>query len=535
MEHGVKSPSHDGTVEMDYANDIGHDVRAQQGSHNARTNDETRSRYLHWFLGAPGTLLGTLIALCVVFGVVGAAGDNTNFGVVYHDHAKYTYAIGCLFLRALTCIVVPKIVLDVALSCADVVRARRMFQFRRRIVGLALLTTLLASAQGLAWGLLLGHKFRGTTYTFRPAALGLLCPRLESDNTTTTTLTGVVVVENGTLACTTHDKLASFGMADDVFKLRNTIKRWTTYASVGDEIQSMVRRLVPRNLTLALLHGDVAGAVVFAIVLGIALGVYDGDDGDDDAGSDTRIVKVLRELNAIFEIMMSYVVTTTPVALIPLIVGPLLSGTHGYEDFARLGYFVLAYLAAIATHGLVVLPTVLVLASYTHPLRWFQHVRQALLYGLACSSSRQSLPLTMRALDKHVGTPEAARFGVVVGTTLNRNGASMYITLSLVWLFYNAGLDDRLTPVKTCLILLCGGLGSLAAAPVRSGGIAIVVSFWAMLSGIPTPYAYSLLLVAECIMDPLATMINMAGNLVVAHIVGNGNTDLLSRQGRTSA
>ncbi|KDO18488.1 hypothetical protein SPRG_15317 [Saprolegnia parasitica CBS 223.65] len=534
MEHtGVKSPSHDGTVEMDDPNVIGHDVRALQDSHYARTNDETRSRYLHWFLGAPGTLLGTLIALCVVFGVVGAAGDSTDFGVVYLNHAKYTYAIGRLFLRALTCIVVPKVVLDVALSCADVVRARSIFQFRRRIVGLALLTTLLASAQALAWGLLLGPKFRGTPYTFHPAALGLLCPRLESNNTTTTTLPSVVVVENGTLACTTHDKLASFGMADDVFELRNTVKRWTTYASAGDEIQSMVRRLVPRNVTLALLHGDVAGAVVFAIVLGIALGVYDDDDGD--AGSETRIVKVLRELNAIFEIMMSYVVTTTPVALIPLIVGPLLSGTHGYEDFARLGYFVLAYLAATATHGLVVLPTVLVLASYTHPLRWFQHVRQALLYGLACSSSRQSLPLTMRALDKHVRTPEAARFGVGVGTTLNRNGASMYITLSLVWLFYNAGLDDRLTPVKTCLILLCGVLGSVAAAPVRSGGIAIVVSFWAMLSGIPTPYAYSVLLVAECIMDPLATMINMAGNLVVAHIVGNGNTDLLSRQGRTSA
>ncbi|EQC26724.1 hypothetical protein SDRG_15453 [Saprolegnia diclina VS20] len=533
MEHGAKSPSHDGTVEMDYANVIGHDVRALQHDTPFSNNEEAKSRYVHWFLGAPGTLLGTLIALGIVFGVVEAAGDDTNFGVVYHDHAKYTYAAGCLFLRALTCIVVPKIVLDVALSCADVVRARRMFQFRRRIVGLALLTTLLASAQALAWGLLLGHQFRGTPYTFHSAALGFACPHLESSNTTTA-LASVVVVDKGTLACKPQGKIASFGIADDVFNIRNDIKRWTTYASVGDEVQSVVRRLVPDNVALALLHGDVSGAVAFAIVLGIALGVY--DDADEAAAgstSENRIVKVLRELNAIFEIMMGYVVTTTPIALIPLIVGPLISGTHGYADFARLGYFALAYLAAIATHGLLVLPTVLVLSTCTNPLRWFQRVRHALLYGLACSSSRQSLPLTMRALDKHVRTPQAARFGVVVGTTLNRNGTSIYISLSLVWLFYNAGLEDRLTPIKAGLILLFGVLGSVAAAPVRSGGIAIVVSFWAMLSGIPTPYAYSLLLVAECLMDPLATMINMAGNLVVAHIVANGNSDIMSRRGRT--
>ncbi|OQR93591.1 hypothetical protein ACHHYP_02440 [Achlya hypogyna] len=492
------------TVAMEYARVISLRVESSSG-----VNEKT-SRLLHWFLGAPGILGGTAVALAIVYAVVSTAGD-ANVAVVFHDHAKYTYAVGCLFFRALTCVVVPKIVSDVALACADVVRAHRMFHVRRRVVVLAILTTLLAVVQAMFWGTLFSSYFTGQKYTFHPAALGLNCPW-----TTNSTSPTVLVWDQSrnALVCDVSSTPTSFLISDDVFQVRLAdIKRWKVYASAGTEIQALVHRLFPSNIVLAITRNDVVSVVLFAIALGVALGVY-----DEDSGSENRIVKVLRELNGVMETMISYVVTVTPIALIPLIVGPLISGTHNYDAFTQLGYFLVAYLAACIMHVCVVLPLLLLLSTCGSPVRFAGFAKEALLYGLACSSSRKSLPVAMRALDKHVAQPKAARFGVIVGTSLNRNGAAIYITLSLVWIFFNAGLQDRFTPVKLVLVGVCSVVCSVAVAPVRSGGVAIVVSLWAMLSGIPTPYAYSLLLVAECIMDPIATTLNMAGNLVVAFI-----------------
>ncbi|KAF0690668.1 Aste57867_17974 [Aphanomyces stellatus] len=120
-------------------------------------------------------------------------------------------------------------------------------------------------------------------------------------------------------------------------------------------------------------------------------------------------------------------------------------------------------------------------------------------------------------------TQSKSRFLLQVGASLNMSGGALYIAMSLVWLFYNAGLKDFFTPTKMVLAGVISTIGSYAVAPVRNGGIAAVIVAFAMLTGLPTPYAFNFLLLVECIVDPISTLLNAWSNVVVTRIVERAN------------
>ncbi|ETW05853.1 hypothetical protein H310_03514 [Aphanomyces invadans] len=491
------------------------------------------SRWVNWYMGAPGTLVGTLLGLCCVEGVRALPFVKALSSRTMYEVGDAVHTVGALYFRALTLMTLPLAFLTVALSVADMMTSKRMFKIRWKIVGLTLLTTLLAIAQAFVAAWLLGPRIdSNNAFNYwglnnnTPMVLWR-CPNLTNPDGQRT---NVLVLDNATneLRCertwagsvngSTFDSrlflMTSVSGGTYVFKRAERFQ----FSSMADEIINTISNLAPINMMDIVLSNNVVGLVVFAIAFGQAAAFANGHVVYVEP------IQLMRELHAIFKTMLSYVVTCTPVAIIPLFAGPFLTGTQtAQDDFPRLGFFVLAFTALCAVHMLVVLPAILFCFTGTNPYKYLFLVKDALAYGISCSSSSTSLPVAIRLMDgTNACDRNIARFTGSIGTGINKNGGAAYIVMALVWTIRNAGLSADLTTLKFGLMCACALVASLAVAPVRTGGLAVVLCVFRQLTGLNiVPFSLSVMVVAECIIDPLSTVVNLWGNLVVSRIVAH--------------
>ncbi|KAF0718557.1 Aste57867_1620 [Aphanomyces stellatus] len=490
---------------------------------------ELKAKLKHWYLGAPGTLLGAALGLLVGYIVTTDAiqGPLKDYDFKYGKVAeKSVMQLGTLYLRAVLCVMVPLTVTNLTLVSAEIMTTKRWWcRIGWRAVAMSCFSSAIVVSLGLYVGIaFFSTYFEGRKFAFQPAPFVFYCPTNASHILQVNKKTGDLFCGPTTEA--TLQKVA--------FAVNDTAKKWSyspnvnqfvDYGSVAREVQNVLFRITPTTFTKAT-NTNLVQLVVFGFVFGIAIGLVGKNPKTN------KIMHVLRELNATFEIMTMWVMSVTPLALIPLVAGPIYAGTHNPfggasktfpqgNDIVHLIYYALAYLLVSAIHGLVVLPFLLLVFKCTNPIKLLWQMKEALIYAFGTSSSRQSLPVLRSNYDRAMGrAPQSmSRFLVHIGASLNKSGGALYIALSLVWLFYNAGLKDFFTPTKIVLAGIMSTLGSYAVAPVRNGGIAAVMCAFAMLTGLPTPYAFNFLLLVECLVDPLATVLNAWSNVVVTRIV----------------
>ncbi|ETV64297.1 hypothetical protein H257_18797 [Aphanomyces astaci] len=472
-----------------------------------------QSKWVKWYLGAPGTVLGTVVGIVVVLVLeqIPALHEFANANLEFADQIHF---IGRIYFRALTCVTIPLAFLNVTMCISDLVAS----QMRRKVllVALTLFTTTCALAQGLFWCHFFASSFDGHAYLggLPEADVTIQCPSRSSGNAPPALLQHDP--STGALSCVQSNfegGYANFSTTSLPFEpnFPETYVKW--FPSSIAEILNLINLVVPDNMTTMVMDNNVLGVVTFSLLFGVACGVRSRQDKDN------RLVDILRELHAIFKTMLSYVVAVTPVAIIALIAAPLLAHTHTLAvDGPRLAAFLGTFVLAAIIHCFVVLPLILIVSTRTNPFRFFGLMKDALIYGFSCSSSRKSTPVASRSMDSLEGNRNVARFATSIGTCINKSGGALYVCMALIWTFRNAGLGSLLTYSKLGVVGVLSVIGSLAIPPVRTGGVAIVVTFFTYLSGVPITYSYSFLLVAECILDPLTTVINLWGNLLVARI-----------------
>ncbi|KAF0684961.1 Aste57867_23084 [Aphanomyces stellatus] len=504
---------------------------------SATDDDESASsKWLSWYLGAGGTFAGSVVGFAIVYGVTSIPSFQNWLKSLQDPYflGDTMHTIGVLYFRALNLVTLPLAFLNVALSVADMVTSKRMFRVRWKLLGLTALTTILAIAQAVVWSSLFAHHFNGSPYIYDWGKS--TTPLFQYDCPGETGKVLLMDNSTGNLVCRVPDYTGPYTSDDDVRRFNMSDKTHIVDVRKAGgyylaelrprqaDLENTLHALFPNNMTDIFYANNVVGLVLLAIVFGLAAGFsVKQSKSVRKAGN---IVDILRELHTIMKTMLTYVITVTPIALVPLFAGPLIVGTHSVEkDVPRLCYFMLTLVLTGVLHMLVVLPLLLIVTTRTNPWRYFSVVRDALTYAFACSSSSKSLPVALRFMDGSGGNRNVSRFAASIGTGINKNGAAVYILLAVFWTYRNGGLWDELTPLRQFLICIGAFVGSMAVAPVRSGGVSVVLCVFAYTSNVPTPYSYSFLIMIECLMDPLSTVMNLWGNIVVARIVAH-NADL---------
>ncbi|ESO83435.1 hypothetical protein LOTGIDRAFT_169299 [Lottia gigantea] len=256
---------------------------------------------------------------------------------------------------------------------------------------------------------------------------------------------------------------------------------------------------------------NVLGLIVFCTVFGIMLSKM-GERGK-------ILVDFFAILNEIIMKMVLIVMWYSPVGIMFLIIGKILSLEDPAALGERLGMYMVTVLAGLIIHACIILPSIYFIITRKNPLRLFIGILQAWVTALGTASSSATLPVTFRCLEENLNIDRrVTRFVLPIGATINMDGTALYEAVAPIFIAQMNGIDLNFGQIIT--ISLTATCASIGAAAIPSAGLVTMVMVLTSV-GLPADDV-SLILAVDWFLDRIRTSINVLGDSfgagVVAHL-----------------
>ncbi len=274
----------------------------------------------------------------------------------------------------------------------------------------------------------------------------------------------------------------------------------------GDPVDIVVN-LVPKNVVAAAASGDLLGVLIVALLLGLALRGM-----PDEQGASVR--SVLQSVHDLCAHGIGLVMRLAPVGVGAMMCA--LVARSGLAGVVPLAKFVGVVLLAMGLQVAIVYVGALRLAG-AQPLEVWRGARPALAMAFATSSSAATLPTTLRVAEEGLGlSPERARFILTVGATGNQNGTALYEGVTVLFLAQLYGVE--LGAAQQAVVVGVSMLAGVGTAGVPGGSLPVIAAICAGV-GVP-PEGVGVLVGVDRILDMCRTTLNVAGDLVIAVVLG---------------
>jgi Na+/H+-dicarboxylate symporter len=271
-------------------------------------------------------------------------------------------------------------------------------------------------------------------------------------------------------------------------------------------LAQMLLNMLPQNPVASAAQGDIMPLIIAVCIFGAAATM---------ARSEGRRI-VLAFFEGIYELSMiviGWMMRLAPAAVLVLIASVV--ARSGADLLQGLVLFVLTVVAALAIH-LVVLLAVLRFATGIGIATFFASVSDALLLAFSTASSSVALPVSMAAARTrlHLST-EVVGFVLPSGTTLNKNGAAIYKSVTAVFLAHLYGVP--LGPIQLVTIIVTSTTAAFAGAGVPGSSlVTTLVVLNAIGLGPSASAGIALVAGVDRPLDMCRTLVNTIGNLVGA-------------------
>lgn len=249
--------------------------------------------------------------------------------------------------------------------------------------------------------------------------------------------------------------------------------------------------------------GKVIGVILIALAFGIALRKFRdheirtvGDIVHVGLGSLVSILEAILELLpfAVFGVVASIV------------------GAKGFADFAALGGFVVAVIAALLLQASYYMLRVR-FGSWVRPGQLLRGVRDALVMAFSTASSTATMPVTYACLRDNVKLREqSASMGALVGSNFNNDGTALYEAMSALFVAQLLGM--QLTLGQQFTVVLTSVAASVGAAGIPEAGLVTMTLVFKAV-GLPTEYI-AMLLTVDWFLDRCRTTINVMGDITIS-------------------
>lgn len=453
---------------------------------------------------------------------------------------------GELFIRALKCLVVPMVFAALTLGMADLVAIGKASIIGWRCGFLFILTTFAAALEGTFWAMILRSGFS----------------KAEREETVQQALTVAFQCANGkymelgandTMYCSAEtaqsaDSVLNVTDINNVLNLASTGPVRTL--SFSEQLQGLLKVMVPSNITRAFATGSLLSIVMFAIPFGIALAQtgqsVSGRESKRKSGfvssdaSSNFVLDFMRQINSIFLLMIKWVIKITPIAVIFLVGGALLKQTDKQFDVLQnVGFFILTVIASSITHVLIVQPILFLAITKTNPYKYMRHIIPAQLFAFGCASSVATLPISMKCVESTKEVSRSlSRFVISIGTTVNMDGAALYFPAGIIFMAETSGAAE-LGPIQLASLVVISVIASVGGAPIPNAGLLMIVTVWKTIYGKDLPDSYSYLVAIDWLADRCRTVVNVTGDAmlsrVIASMVGETYDDERNRNRRERA
>jgi Na+/H+-dicarboxylate symporter len=370
---------------------------------------------------------------------------------------KWIGLLGDLFIRALKCVVLPLVFINVIISVVDMMTVGKAGSIGWKTIVLYLVTTVIASIVGII-----------SIVSFKGLFQEGIFPELEDPTVSLgCNEPGYFLSEgaNGSVSCT-----ADFDSAEDkefyITDISGTFVKKTGGAkddiSLSDTIyEGVFTKLVTDNILASFVGANFAAVVFYAIVFGVALSKVI----DKKGGSDKSVVMCFfKELDGVFIRLINWIIMLTPYAVLSLIAKAIGSQNDLAESFSNIGYLVVATIVAMIAHFFIVHCGLFYLVTRTSPFVYLQCLVPAQTMAFACASSAATIPVTLRCVQSTGRVPEpVARFVVPLGATVNMDGGAIYFPCACIWLAVLNGIEPDIA--SYVLLVVISTIGSAGTAP----------------------------------------------------------------------
>ncbi|XP_046365159.2 excitatory amino acid transporter-like [Haliotis rufescens] len=250
------------------------------------------------------------------------------------------------------------------------------------------------------------------------------------------------------------------------------------------------------------------GILCFFVIFGVILGRH-GEKGK-------IVLQFFVTLNDITIQMVWIVMWYSPVGIMFLIIGKVLS----VEDMASTARQLVVYLTTIIAgaiiHVLILLPLLYFVLTKKNPFRIFRGIPEAVVTALAIASSSATLPVTIRCCEENLKINNAiTRFVLPLGATINMDGTAIFYVVSVVYIAQMHAISLHF--FEMILLSLCTVLTSVGAAGIPNAAIVTLIVILSSV-GLPTE-SISILLAVDWFLGRLRTIANITGDCLTAAVL----------------
>ncbi|DBA00608.1 TPA: hypothetical protein N0F65_007737 [Lagenidium giganteum] len=455
----------------------------------------------------------TLIAIIISIIVGAFAGFALHHFGVDQTVIKWIRMPGDMYIRALQCVVVPLVFVNLAVSVADIVHLGQSKMIGYRVAAFFLSITVIAVIEGVGMGYL-SSVVLNLSSTAKPSNKQAVFA-IECSN-------GKFLQElsDGLVTCSASSANSSAQFV--VNDMNNALMKNTVATSGGSLTVNLINLLhlvVPDNIMNAFVQNIQLSLVAFAIPCGAVLAKsFHGPIHLNP------LLEFLREVNDTMLIMTNHVIRFTPLAVLSLLAGSFGENLDTLVSVSpiRMTLSVTAlYFFAIIVHMLIVLPLIFVAITHSNPYAYMRHMIPAYVYSLGCSSSIATLPVSLNCVERTNQITDSVMYFVMsAGCSLNMNGTAIYLPMMVFFIVEISGLSGVFEVKHFVVLVLASLLGAFAASPVPAGSLLMVTTVWKItLPEYDMPEIYAFLVAADVILDRLVTCANINGDAMICRMV----------------
>ena len=227
----------------------------------------------------------------------------------------------------------------------------------------------------------------------------------------------------------------------------------------------MLVNIVPRNPLGSAARGDMLGLIFFSLLFGAALSILPAERA-------RPMLSLLQTLGDVVVVIIGWVMKLAPIGVFALIFSVV--ALFGFEIVQKLLWYVVAVLAGLLFHFVVVYPILIRTLGGMNPLYFFSRIRAVIVTAFSTSSSNATLPTTIAVSQRELNIPRGiAGFVLPLGATMNMDGTALFGGMTVLFIAQVFGLDLSLG--TQIIVVAMSVITSVGAAGVPSGMIPMLM------------------------------------------------------------
>ncbi|ADG99340.1 sodium:dicarboxylate symporter [Segniliparus rotundus DSM 44985] len=268
--------------------------------------------------------------------------------------------------------------------------------------------------------------------------------------------------------------------------------------------------VIPASVIGAFAENALLQVLFFSVLFGLALAKL-GESGPP------VVLDLVDQLSKLFFTIMGWVMRLAPLGAfgaMAFIIGQY--GISSLGGYAKL--IACCYLAAALF--LLVLAAIAKCGAGVSLWRFVVYAKDELFLALGTASTEVVLPRIMVKLEEAGCSRATTGLVVPTGYSFNLDGATLYLSLCVLFLAQALGVDLTLGEQITAVLVLMLTSKGMAGVP-GSSFLALSATVEAIGHGAIPVAAVALLLGADRIMDSMRVSVNLLGNCVATFVVAN--------------